>query len=179
MFYKNERMAVFIDGANLYASAKLLGIEIDFKLLRSEFMQRSRLLRMYYYLSVLEDDEYQSTRPLLDWLGYNGYYVVSKPAKTYLDQFGNRKIKGSMSVELTVDALCLATQIDHAVIFSGDGNFSPLVEGLKKHGVRVSVVSTIRSNPPMTSDELRRAADNFIELEDLRTVIGKPRQERD
>ena len=103
--------------------------------------------------------------------------MVTKPAKEFTDSMGRRKIKGNMDIELTVDAMELAPRIDHIVIFSGDGDFRPLVESLQRQGVRVSVVSTIRSQPPMIADELRRQADNFIELEELRNVIGRPARE--
>jgi uncharacterized LabA/DUF88 family protein len=82
-----------------------------------------------------------------------------------------------MDIELAVNAMELASRIDHAVLFSGDGDFRPLVESLQRQGVRVSVVSTIRSQPPMIADELRRQADNFIELDELRDVIGRPPRE--
>ncbi len=174
MFYKDERLALFIDGSNLYAAAKSLGFDIDYKLLRQEFMRRGRLLRAMYYTALLENDEYSPIRPLVDWLNYNGFTMVTKPAKEYTDSMGRRKVKGNMDIELAVDAMELAPRVDHIVIFSGDGDFSPLVACLQRMGVRVSVVSTIRSQPPMISDELRRQADNFIELDDLRDVIGRP-----
>jgi uncharacterized LabA/DUF88 family protein len=177
MFYKDERLALFIDGSNLYAAAKSLGFDIDYKLLRQEFMRRGKLLRAFYYTALLENDEYSPIRPLVDWLHYNGYSMVTKPAKEYTDSMGRRKVKGNMDIELTVDAMELAPRIDHAVIFSGDGDFRPLVASMQRQGVRVSVVSTIRSQPPMISDELRRQADNFIELQDLRDVIGRPARE--
>ncbi|APE42263.1 NYN domain-containing protein [Sulfitobacter alexandrii] len=174
MFYKDERLALFIDGSNLYAAAKTLGFDIDYKLLRAEFMRRGKLLRAFYYTALLENDEYSPIRPLVDWLNYNGFSMVTKPAKEYTDSMGRRKVKGNMDIELAVDAMELAPRVDHIVIFSGDGDFRPLVESLQRQGVRVSVVSTIRSQPPMISDDLRRQADNFIELEDLREVIGRP-----
>ena len=174
MFYKDERLALFIDGANLYAAAKALGFDIDYKLLRQEFMRRGKLLRAFYYTAMLENDEYSPIRPLVDWLHYNGFTMVTKPAKEYTDSMGRRKIKGNMDVELAVDAMELAPRIDHAVIFSGDGDFRPLIASLQRQGVRVSVISTIRSQPPMISDELRRQADNFIDLDDLKEVIGRP-----
>lgn len=175
MFYKDERLALFIDGSNLYAAAKALNFDIDYKLLRQEFMRRGKLLRAFYYTAILENDEYSPIRPLVDWLHYNGFTMVTKPAKEYTDSMGRRKVKGNMDIELTVDAMELAPRVDHIVLFSGDGDFRPLVESLQRQGVRVSVVSTIRSQPPMISDELRRQADNFIELDDLRDVIGRPR----
>lgn len=177
MFYKDERLALFIDGSNLYAAAKALGFDIDYKLLRQEFMRRGKLIRAFYYTALLENDDYSPIRPLVDWLHYNGFSMVTKPAKEYTDSQGRRKVKGNMDIELTVDAMELAPRMDHAVLFSGDGDFRPLVESLQRQGVRVSVVSTIRSQPPMIADELRRQADNFIELDDLREVIGRPPRE--
>ena len=177
MFYKDERLALFIDGSNLYAAAKSLGFDIDYKLLRAEFMRRGKLLRAFYYTALLENEEYSPIRPLVDWLNYNGFTMVTKPAKEYTDSQGRRKVKGNMDIELAVDAMELAPRVDHIVLFSGDGDFRPLVESLQRQGVRVSVVSTIRSQPPMISDDLRRQADNFIELEDLKDVIGRPPRE--
>jgi len=178
MFYKDERLALFIDGANLYAAAKALGFDIDYKLLRHEFMRRGKLLRAFYYTALLENDEYSPIRPLVDWLQYNGFTMITKPAKEYTDSMGRRKVKGNMDIELAVDAMELAPRVDHIVLFSGDGDFKPLVASLQRQGVRVSVVSTIRSQPPMISDELRRQADNFIELEELKEVIGRPPREQ-
>lgn len=174
MFYKDDNLALFIDGANLYTAAKSLGFDIDYKLLRQEFERRGKLLRAYYYTALLESEEYSPIRPLIDWLQYNGYALVTKPAKEYTDALGRRKVKGNMDIELTVNAMELAPQLDHAVLFSGDGDFRPLAEALQRQGVRVSVVSTTRSQPPMIADELRRQVDNFIELEALRNVIGRP-----
>jgi uncharacterized LabA/DUF88 family protein len=174
MFYKDERLALFIDGSNLYAAAKALGFDIDYKLLRHEFMRRGKMLRAFYYTALLENDEYSPIRPLVDWLHYNGFTMVTKPAKEYTDREGRRKVKGNMDIELCVDAMELAPHVDHIVLFSGDGDFRPMLAAVQRQGVRVSVVSTIRSNPPMISDELRRQADNFIELDELRDVIGRP-----
>ncbi len=174
MFYRDERLALFIDGSNLYAAARALGFDIDYKLLRSEFVRRGKLVRAFYYTALLEDQEYSPIRPLVDWLDYNGFMMVTKPAKEFTDSLGRRKVKGNMDIELAVNAMEMADKIDHMVLFSGDGDFRPLVEGVQRKGVRVSVVSTIRSQPPMIADELRRQADNFIELDELREVIGRP-----
>ena len=156
MFYRDERLALFIDGANLYAAAKALGFDIDYKLLRQEFMSRGKMLRAFYYTALLENDEYSPIRPLVDWLNYNGFTMVTKAAKEFTDSQGRRKIKGNMDIELTVNAMELAPHVDHIVLFSGDGDFRPMVEAVQRQGVRVSVVSTIRSQPPMIADELRR-----------------------
>lgn len=179
MFYRDERLALFIDGSNLYAAAKSLGFDIDYKKLRTEFSQRGKLVRALYYTALVEDQDYSPIRPLVDWLDYNGYTMVTKTAKEYTDNTGRRKVKGNMDLELAIDALELASSVDHIVLFSGDGDFRILVEAIQRRGVRVSVVSTIRTQPPMIADELRRQADNFIDLEDLRDIIGRePRAPR-
>lgn len=177
MFYRDERLALFIDGANLYATGKSLGFDIDYKKLREEFARRGKLVRAFYYTAILENEEYSPIRPLVDWLNYNGFAMVTKPAKEYTDSMGRRKVKGNMDIELAVDALEMAPTIDHAVIFSGDGDFTSLVAALQRKGVRVSVVSSIRTQPQMMSDELRRQCDNFIELDELRDIVGKPPRE--
>jgi len=177
MFYQNEKIALFIDGANFFASAKALGFDVDYKKLKAEFMRRGRLLRCYYYTAILETEEYSPLKPLMDWLQYNGFNVISKPVKEFTDSSGRRKVKGNMDIELAIHAMEIAPSVDHIVLFTGDGDFRPLVESLQRQGVRVSVVSTVRANPPMIADELRRQADNFIELDDLKEVIMRP--ERD
>jgi uncharacterized LabA/DUF88 family protein len=162
-----NKIAVFIDGANLYATAKALGIDIDYKKLLAEYKSSGNLLRIFYYTALIQDQEYSSIRPLIDWLDYNGYNVVTKDAKEFTDSEGRRKVKGNMDIELAIDAMELATEIDEAVIFSGDGDFRSLVEALQRKAVRVKVVSTIKTQPPMAADELRRQADEFIELQEF------------
>jgi len=178
MFDPREKIALFIDGANLYATSRALGFDIDYRKLLASFQQRGYLLRAYYYTALVEDQEYSSIRPLIDWLDYNGYKVVTKPAREFTDSSGRRKIKGNMDIELTVDALQLADSVDHYVIFSGDGDFRTLVEALQRRGRKVSVVSTMASQPPMIADELRRQADHFIELQSLRGEVGREPGER-
>lgn len=168
-----ERIALFIDGANLYATAKSLGFDIDYKRLLKEFQSRGRLVRAFYYTALVEDQEYSSIRPLIDWLDYNGYAVVTKPTKEFVDSLGRRKVKGNMDIELAVDAMEMSEHIDQLVLFSGDGDFRSLVEAVQRKGVRVSVVSTITTQPPMVADELRRQADSFIELADLAPMIAR------
>jgi uncharacterized LabA/DUF88 family protein len=169
----NDKIALFIDGANLYATAKALGFDIDYKRLLREFQSRGYLLRAFYYTAVIEDQEYSSIRPLIDWLDYNGYSVVTKATKEFVDQTGRRKVKGNMDIELAVDAMELAGSIDQMVLFSGDGDFRSLVEAMQRRGVRVVVVSTVTSQPPMVADELRRQADQFIDIVELQGKIGR------
>jgi uncharacterized LabA/DUF88 family protein len=177
MFYKDERLALFIDGTALYSATRMLGFEVDFKLLHREFVRRGKLMRVGYYTSLVDGEEFNPLRPLIDWLQYNGYAVVTKMAKEYVDSMGRRKVKGNMEVNIAVDAMELAPRIDHAVFFAGDGDLVPLVESMQRQGVRVSIVSTARNHPPIASDELRRQADSFIELDDLRAIIGRPPRE--
>ena len=178
MTVSGEKIALFIDGANLYATAKSLGFDIDYKRLLREFQSRGYLLRAFYYTAVIEDQEYSSIRPLIDWLDYNGYSVVTKATKEFVDQTGRRKVKGNMDIELAVDAMEIAGTIDHMVLFSGDGDFRSLVEAVQRRGVRVTVVSTISTQPPMVADELRRQADVFLDIVELQTKIGRDPSER-
>lgn len=175
IFYKEERMAMFIDGANLYAASRGLGFDIDYKRLLELFAGRGRLVRAFYYTALVENEEYSPIRPLVDWLDYNGYAMVTKPTKEFTDAFGRRKIKGNMDIELAIDVMEMCEHVDHIMIFSGDGDFRRLVEACQRKGVRVSVVSTMRTSPPMVADELRRQADNFIELQDLAPHIARAR----
>jgi uncharacterized LabA/DUF88 family protein len=169
----SSKIALFIDGANLHATARALGFDIDYKRLLTEFRSRGVVLRAFYYTTIIEDLEYLSIRPLLDWLDYNGYTVVTKATKEYVDAGGRRKVKGNMDVELAVNAMDLAGHVDQIVLFSGDGNFRPLVEAVQRRGVRVTVVSTISGQPPMIADELRRQADVFTDLMELQPKIGR------
>jgi len=171
--YPSERIALFIDGANLYATARALGFDIDYKKMLEVFRAKGRLIRALYYTALPEDQEYSSIRPLVDWLDYNGYTMVTKPTKEFTDSTGRRKIKGNMDIELAVDAMELAEHLDHIIIFSGDGDFRSLVEALQMKGKRVTVVSTLATQPPMIADELRRQADQFIEITDLEAEIGR------
>jgi uncharacterized LabA/DUF88 family protein len=178
MFYPQERLALFIDGANLYSAARSLGFDIDYKRLLQLFQSKGRLIRAFYYTALVEEQEYSPIRPLIDWLDYNGYTMVTKPVKEFTDASGRRKVKGSMDIELAIDVMEMADRLDHIVLFSGDGDFRRLVEAVQRRGVRVTVVSTIRSQPPMVSDELRRQADAFVELQDLMPQIQRSMPER-
>jgi len=172
-FYPHERVALFIDGANLYSAARALGFDIDYKRLLGEFQKQAHVVRAYYYTALVEDQEYSPIRPLVDWLDYNGFTMVTKPTKEFTDATGRRKLKGNMDVELTVDMLELAPHLDHVVLFSGDGDFRALIEAVQRKGKRVTVVSSVRSQPPMAADELRRQADVFVELQSLMPSIAR------
>jgi len=175
---ENERTALFIDGANLYGTAKSLGVDIDYKLLLQEFQAKAYLVRAFYYTVLAEDQEYSSIRPLIDWLDYNGYTVVTKPMREFYDATGRRKVKGNIDIELAVDAMEIADHIDHLILFSGDGDFRSVVAAIQRKGKKVSVVSSITTQPPMVADELRRQADQFVDLAELMPRIGRDPAER-
>ncbi|UUX50421.1 NYN domain-containing protein [Nisaea acidiphila] len=177
-FYPQEKTGLFIDGANLYSAARSLGFDIDYRKLLSVFADESHLIRAFYYTALIENEEYSPIRPLVDWLDYNGYTMVTKPTKEYTDASGRRKIKGNMDIELAIDVLEMAEHLDHVVLFSGDGDFRRLVEAVQRKGVRVTVVSTVKSQPPMIADELRRQADHFLELQDFQEKIARSHQGR-
>lgn len=170
-----EKVAVFIDGSNLYATAKALQLDIDYKRVLDYF--GPRLLRAYYYTALLEEDiegnllEKNPLIPLLDWLTYNGYSVVQKPTKTFIDADGKTKIKGNMDIEIAVDMMCLSGHVSHMWLFSGDGDFKAVVQEVQKRGVHVTVCSTIAVRPPLIADELRRIVDRFVDLVDMKQFI--------
>ncbi|WP_435640503.1 NYN domain-containing protein [Micavibrio aeruginosavorus] len=177
-FYPEEKLALFIDGSNLYAAARALEFDIDYRLLLKWAADQGRLVRALYYTALIEDQEYSPIRPLVDWLDYNGYTMVTKPTKEFVDAQGRRKIKGNMDIELAIDMMEMADNVDHIMLFSGDGDFRRLIEAVQRKGVRVTVVSSIKTSPPMVADELRRQADHFLELEMLANAIqraGGPR----
>ncbi|MDE0150638.1 MAG: NYN domain-containing protein [Rhodospirillaceae bacterium] len=176
--YSDEKIAIFIDGSNLYAAARTLGFDIDYKRLLEFFRTRAILVRAFYYTALIEDQEYSPIRPLVDWLDYNGYTMVTKPTKEFTDSQGRRKIKGNMDIELAIDMMELSEKLDHVVLFSGDGDFRRLVDAVQRKGVRVTVISTVKTSPPMVADELRRQADIFLELADLSENIQRDPRDR-
>lgn len=178
MLKPTEKTVVFIDGANLYATARGLDFDIDYKKLLALFQSRSNLIRAYYYTVLIEDQEYSPIRPLVDWLDYNGYTIITKPAKDFTDSSGRRRIRNSIDVDLAVDMLEIAEKVDHIVLFSGDGGYRSLIEAVQRRGVRVTVISTVANNTATIADELRRQADSFVDLKTLRGDIARERAGR-
>lgn len=172
---EQEKTALFIDGANLYKAARNLGFDIDYKSLLAKAQDGCQLIRASYYTAIQEDrdQDYSPLRPLVDWLDYNGYTMVTKTTREFTDAQGRKRFKGSTDVELVVDMMLLADRLDHLILFSGNGDFRRVIEAIQSKAVRVTVVSTVKSSPPMASDELRRQADAFIDLADLEKVIGR------
>jgi len=178
IFHPNEKLAIFVDGANFYSTAKSLDFDIDYKSLLNYFSAKGRMIKAYYFTALRENDDFSPLRPLLDWLDYNGFHIVTKKAKTFTDRDGRTRIKGDMDVEIVVRMLELAPYVDHILLFSGDGDFRAAVEAVQKLGVRVTVVSSLAIKPSLLADELRRQADNFIEIDDLEREVGRPKRER-
>jgi uncharacterized LabA/DUF88 family protein len=173
MFMKNERTAIFIDGRNTFSAARAISLHIDFAALRSELTKVCKLVRINYYTFSQVNKEFDRTRGVYDWLEYNGFNVIQKEYRDYTDPLGQTRIRGSFSVDITLDILDVADRIDHIVLFSGDGDLCPLVQNIKRKGIRTTVVSTLKTNNPSISDNLRRAADHFMDLEDMRDLIEK------
>ena len=177
VFYPEERIAIFVDGANLHSTTKSLDFDIDYKKMLELFKKKGRLINARYYTAILEHEDYSPIRPLVDWLSYNGYQIVSKPAKTFTDRDGRSRIKGNMDIELALDMVEMADHVDHIILCSGDGDFKAAVDACQRKGTRVSVLSSMRTNPSMLADELRRQANDVIELSDMENLIGRPRRE--
>ncbi len=171
--HPGERTFAFIDGPNLHATVRALGFEIDYRKLLEHLRTQGRLIRVLYYTAIVEDQEFSTFRPLADWLDYNGYTMVTKPARGYTDSTGRRRFRTSMDVELAVDAMRLADKADHIILFSGEQSFASLVSALQQLGKRVTVISTIETQPAMVADELRRQADHFIDIDSLQAQIAR------
>ncbi len=174
MTYKSEKIALFVDGPNLHATARGLNINIDFSRMRDVFVALGTLRRAHYFTPLAEGEDHVAARPLVDWLAYNGWTVVTTPTKEFVLADGRRRTKGNTDMELAMVAVRLAPSIDHAVLFSGNRDFVPLVRFLQDCGTRVSVVSSLKTDPQIVADDLRRQADGFIDLDDLRDNISRP-----
>jgi uncharacterized LabA/DUF88 family protein len=173
ILHPDDRTSLFIDGANLYQAARALAFDIDYKRLLRTFNLSCRFIRAYYYTALLDEQEYSPIRPLVDWLDYNGYTMVTKPLKEYTQSTGRRKFKGNMDVDIAVDIMEQSHFLDHIVLISGDGDFRRLVDAVQRRGKRVTVISTIKIQPPLIADELRRQADFFVDLADLMPLIAR------
>ena len=180
MIYPNEKLVLFCDGANLFATSRALGFDVDYSRLRNHFAQKANLIRSYYYTAVLETSptEHNPLRKMIDWLDYNGWTMVTKNAKEFTNQAtGIRKIKGNMDIEIATDMLDAAQYADHLILITGDGDFKYVVSAVQRKGVKVSIVSSIQTSPPMCADELRRQADEFLDLKDFQSEVQRKDRE--
>jgi uncharacterized LabA/DUF88 family protein len=157
------RVAIFIDGSNLFYAALQLNIEIDYTKLLARLTGGSRLLRSFFYTGVDRTNEKQ--QGFLLWMRRNGYRVIAKD----LVQLPDGSKKANLDVEIAVDMMSLVGCYDTAVLVSGDGDLAYAVDAVSYRGVRVEVVS-LRS---MTSDSLINVSDRYIDLENVREDIQK------
>ena len=163
-----EKIAIFIDGANLNAMAyDQLRVKIDFAKLLNYFGRNGLILRAFYYLAT--DTVDRSKLPFLAWLGRNGYQVVTKPMK----EFDDGTQKGNLDIEIAIDMLELADKVDRVVLVSGDGDFAPLLKRVGSKGARTQVVAYWGHGEGGTAPELLEAADTFTELQDIIRLISR------
>ncbi|MBN8990108.1 MAG: NYN domain-containing protein [Rhizobiales bacterium] len=167
-----QRLALFIDGAYLASAAAALGFETDFKRLLQAFRLQGTMVRAAYY-SASDDQPRAPLRPLLDWLAYNGYTVFGRKIRSYPGPDGVRKKLPRIELEIVIHAMDLSPRIDHMILFSANGDFRRLVAAVQRRGVRVTVVSTLHAPTLIVADELRRQADAFVELRDLRSSLER------
>lgn len=162
-----DKVAIFIDGGSTYAAAKSLNIDIDYKCLPAAICPKAKVVRAAYYTVAVErPDEFRPMQSLLDFLSYNGFIVTAREVREYE---GGRRERGSIAVDLALDALELSAHVDHVFILTGDLDFLPLIEGIQRRGRRVTIVSTVNA----CADELRRQADTFIDLVDIKGIISR------
>lgn len=168
-----ERIALFIDGANVYAAAKRLGWNFDHSKILRHFAglagEDGRLYNAYYYTAVPAGIDDKQKR-FIDALTYMGYTVRTRTLREVTDENGETHRRASLDIEFVTDLLSTAEQYDVAVLLTGDGDFERPVEVLRARGKRVIVASI----PEMTSYELRNAADTYLDLGDLRAQIERP-----
>jgi len=158
--YPGERLALFIDGPQLYRAQAARGVQIDFRRFLDHWRDRGRLVHARFYAP--NDPEW---RPLRDWLSYNGFIVCPDPGAGALAHAAART---DMAVQLAADALDLGAHVDHIILVSGNAQFCALAHELKARGNRVSVLSTLHG---LAADKLRRSADHFLDLADLPSSI--------
>ncbi len=164
-----ERIALFIDGANVYAAAKRLGWNFDHRKILEHFGGYGTLHNAFYYTAVpLPMDDKQ--KRFIDALTYMGYTVRTRPLRESTDEHGDTQRRASLDIEIVTDLLTTDARYDTAVLLTGDGDFERPVEVLRARGKRVIVASI----PEMTSYELRNAADQYIDFKDIREAVERP-----
>jgi uncharacterized LabA/DUF88 family protein len=174
-----DRTYVFIDGPNFYATVKAISLDVDYKRMLQLFRTACNCVAINYYTATSDDQEYSSLKPLIDWLDYNGYNVITKPTKEFTDSMGRRRVKGNMDLEIAVDVLRHASHANHIILCTGDGDFRVVVEAAQKMGCFVTVISTMDVKPPLVADELRRQASQFVDIVSLRSYIERDQKGRD
>lgn len=164
---------MLIDGPSIYQICRSLDVEIDYQALRSIFADAGYLVQARYYTTILNDQLYSPLRPLIDWLSYNGFIVVTRTMKAGQDSEQCRRLDHGIVVALAVDAIEISSRLDHVILFTGNGDFLRLVQLLQRRTVRTTVVGTVNGPSSMSSDELRRQADTFVDLRALVPFVGR------
>ena len=173
-FDSRANVMLFFDGANTQMAAKALSFEIDYKKLRDGFAERCNVLRSYYFQATPPDgyENYAYVKPLTDFLSYNNYHLITKPFRQFKDADGVVRGKGNMDIEIAIQMMKSMNKADYLFLFSGDGDFKPLLEECQLNGhAQIVVVSTLHSEPPVVSDELRKQADHYIDWANLEPVV--------
>ena len=160
---QEQRVAIFIDGSNLFYAALHLSIEIDYAKLLCKLTQGRQLLRAYFYTGV--DGTNEKQKGFLLWMRRNGYRVVAKELIQHTD--GSKK--ANLDVEIAVDMMMLSDHCGTMVLLSGDGDLAYAVNAITYNGVQVEVVSL----QSMTSDLLINVADRYTDLASIREEIQK------
>lgn len=161
---------VLIDGANMSFAMNAIGRRFDWKKLRHFFVEADYglCLGLRYYTAIHERaDGEQPLRKIVDWLSYNGYLVVSKMTKSYENSDGSTRIKGNMDIEMATDMIRFAPRVDKIHLFTGDADFTYAVKAVQDMGVIVDVYSTMQGANSIIGDDLRRQANNYIDIGDL------------
>lgn len=165
----NEKTLIFIDGASLYYGSKKCGLNIDYAKLREYFASRTKLIRAYYYASIVESEDYTPLKPLTDWLAYNGFTTILKEAYELPSEGGERRLRNTnVDCEIITDMMDMADHCDHIVLFSARNDYRRAIEAVQRKGKLVTVVSS----RDQISDELRRIVDNYIDIESLRSYVS-------
>lgn len=166
-----EKAAIFIDGWNLArVSRDYLRREIDFERLLNYFSRNARIIKAFYYIGEdTEDGENAKQHKFLTWMKRNGYKVVSRPIKVYVDDKGKYYKKADLDADITLDMMDLADKVDKIVLFSGDGDFANVIDRIGMKGVRTQVVALW----DVASGDLVEAADEFLDLKDIINEIAK------
>lgn len=181
-FHQDERLAIFIDGQHLFSASRNLGFDVDYRNFLECFRKKGKVIRAYYYAVHVDNGEYSPLKPLTDWLAYNGYALSMRTTTEHTDSQGRRRIPHT-DLEMLADMFGIADHVDHMVIVTGNGGYCRGVSLIQQRGVRVSVLSSIKTDSPMLSDDLRRTCDQFIELQEIKSeftrVNREPRMSRD
>lgn len=164
--HARDRLQVFMDGQNLYGTLRTFDRKMDFKVVMDTLKAETRLVRAQYFTTIRPHQDNEKTYSVLDFLAFNGYTVHRKFIRDNIEMGGHVRSKGSIIGEMTAAMIDAADNgTDHIVLFSGDGELTAAIEACKRRDCRVTLVSSERTR--VVSEDLRRACDNYVDLENL------------